>query len=133
MHPFYSSHWPRFWQGSRRVLMVFMMLATFQVAAQTQGKERPVQCPTFYRTIQVDGLSIFYRDAGSKDAPTLLLLQVPTALYCVAHRLLSEERNSAATLERVNPGFPRVTGKPKVRNFFRPAEQFEKYEVRGIP
>jgi hypothetical protein len=74
MHPFYSSHWPRFWQGSRRVLMVFMMLATFQVAAQTQGKERPVQCPTFYRTIQVDGLSIFYREAGPKDAPTLLLL-----------------------------------------------------------
>jgi len=30
--------------------------------------------PTFYRTIQVDGLSIFYREAGPKDAPVLLLL-----------------------------------------------------------
>ena len=30
--------------------------------------------PTSYRTIQVDGLSIFYREAGPKDAPTLLLL-----------------------------------------------------------
>ena len=30
--------------------------------------------PTFYRTVTVDGLSIFYREAGSKDAPTLLLL-----------------------------------------------------------
>ena len=30
--------------------------------------------PTSYRTIQIDGLSIFYREAGSKDAPTLLLL-----------------------------------------------------------
>ncbi|MGH7983699.1 MAG: alpha/beta fold hydrolase [Candidatus Udaeobacter sp.] len=30
--------------------------------------------PTFYRTIQVDGLSIFYREAGPKDATTLLLL-----------------------------------------------------------
>lgn len=29
---------------------------------------------TEYRTVQVDGLSIFYREAGSKDAPTLLLL-----------------------------------------------------------
>ncbi|MFZ0317671.1 MAG: alpha/beta fold hydrolase [Candidatus Sulfotelmatobacter sp.] len=29
---------------------------------------------TFYRTIQVGGLSIFYREAGPKDAPTLLLL-----------------------------------------------------------
>ena len=30
--------------------------------------------PTFNRTIQIDGLSIFYREAGSKDAPTILLL-----------------------------------------------------------
>jgi pimeloyl-ACP methyl ester carboxylesterase len=27
-----------------------------------------------YRTVKVDGLSIFYREAGPKDAPTLLLL-----------------------------------------------------------
>jgi len=33
-----------------------------------------VEHPTFYRTIQIDGLSIFYREAGPKDAPTLLLL-----------------------------------------------------------
>jgi pimeloyl-ACP methyl ester carboxylesterase len=30
--------------------------------------------PTFYRTIKVDGLLIFYREAGPKDAPTILLL-----------------------------------------------------------
>ena len=30
--------------------------------------------PTLYHTVQVDGLSIFYREAGSKDAPTILLL-----------------------------------------------------------
>jgi pimeloyl-ACP methyl ester carboxylesterase len=30
--------------------------------------------PTFYRTIQIDGLSIFYREAGPQDEPTLLLL-----------------------------------------------------------
>jgi pimeloyl-ACP methyl ester carboxylesterase len=29
---------------------------------------------TSYRTIEIDGLSIFYREAGPKDAPTLLLL-----------------------------------------------------------
>ncbi len=28
----------------------------------------------FYRTVKVDGLSIFYREAGSKEAPTILLL-----------------------------------------------------------
>jgi pimeloyl-ACP methyl ester carboxylesterase len=30
--------------------------------------------PVSYRTVKVDGLSIFYREAGRKDAPTLLLL-----------------------------------------------------------
>jgi pimeloyl-ACP methyl ester carboxylesterase len=30
--------------------------------------------PTFYRTIQIYGLSIFYREAGPADAPILLLL-----------------------------------------------------------
>ena len=30
--------------------------------------------PTTYRTIQVEGLSIFYREAGPKDAPAILLL-----------------------------------------------------------
>jgi pimeloyl-ACP methyl ester carboxylesterase len=28
----------------------------------------------FYRTVKIDGLSIFYREAGAKDAPTILLL-----------------------------------------------------------
>ena len=30
--------------------------------------------PTLYHTVQVDGLSIFYREAGPKDAPTILFL-----------------------------------------------------------
>ncbi len=30
--------------------------------------------PTSYRTIQVDGLSVFYREAGPRDGPKILLL-----------------------------------------------------------
>jgi pimeloyl-ACP methyl ester carboxylesterase len=74
MHPSYSPHWPRFLQVSRMALVVSMMLAICRLPAHAQGKERPMKQPTFYRTIQVDGLSIFYREAGTKDAPTLLLL-----------------------------------------------------------
>jgi len=33
-----------------------------------------VEYPTSYRTTEVDGFSIFYREAGPKDSPTLLLL-----------------------------------------------------------
>src|SRR4029077_12104865 len=74
MHPFYSSRWPRFLQVSHMLLVVSMMLAIFQLPAHAQGKERPMKHPTFYRTTQIDGLSIFYREAGPKDAPTILLL-----------------------------------------------------------
>jgi pimeloyl-ACP methyl ester carboxylesterase len=63
-----------FFPISRVVLVASMVAAIFQVPAHAQGKERPVKHPTLYRTIQVDGLSIFYREAGPKDAPTLLLL-----------------------------------------------------------
>jgi pimeloyl-ACP methyl ester carboxylesterase len=61
-------------QISRVAFVVLMLLASYQTPAQTQGKERTVQHPVFYRTVQVDGLSIFFREAGPKDAPTLLLL-----------------------------------------------------------
>jgi pimeloyl-ACP methyl ester carboxylesterase len=39
-----------------------------------QPKEPAMPHPTTYRTVKVDGLSIFYREAGPKDAPALLLL-----------------------------------------------------------
>src|SRR5439155_22902925 len=59
-------------QVSRMALLVSVILASFQLLAE--GKERPMQHPTFYRTTQIDGLSILYRETGPKDAPTLLLL-----------------------------------------------------------
>jgi pimeloyl-ACP methyl ester carboxylesterase len=36
--------------------------------------ETHLKYPTCYRTVAVDGLSIFYREAGPKDAPVILLL-----------------------------------------------------------
>ena len=59
---------------SRAVLMVCMTLAPFQLPGVARVKEGPVKYPTLYHTKQVDGFSIFYREAGPKDAPTLLLL-----------------------------------------------------------
>src|SRR5881227_1051864 len=59
-------------QISRTALVVSVMLASFQLFPQ--GKERPVEHRTFYRTTQIDGLTIFYREAGPKNAPTILLL-----------------------------------------------------------
>ncbi len=49
----------------------------------------------FYRTIKVDGLSIFYREAGPRDAPVLLLL----------HGLPSSSRMFEPLLSRLGDNF----------------------------
>jgi hypothetical protein len=59
MHHFYPSLWPRLLQVSRVVLVLSVMLESFQLSAHAQAKERPVKNVTFYRTIQVDGIAIF--------------------------------------------------------------------------
>lgn len=48
--------------------------------------------PVSYRSVQVDGLSIFYREAGPEDAPTLLLL----------HGLPSSSRMFEPLLQRLS-------------------------------
>ena len=81
MRLFRLRSWPRGGQVPLMALAVAAILALFQslgslpaAAGAAQGKERSMDYPTTYRTIQVDGLSIFYREAGPKNAPTLLLL-----------------------------------------------------------
>jgi hypothetical protein len=69
--------------GRRAPQISVWMLASFQLLAQ--GKERSMEHPTFYRTKQIDGLSIFYREAGPKDVPTLLLSRnFPLHYECLA-------------------------------------------------
>jgi pimeloyl-ACP methyl ester carboxylesterase len=41
-------------------------------SAENPGTAGPL--PVFYRTTQIDGLNIFYREAGPEDAPVILLL-----------------------------------------------------------
>jgi pimeloyl-ACP methyl ester carboxylesterase len=59
---------------------ILFSLATVVVAIastssiDTQKKDKAMEQQVFYRTVRVDGLSIFYREAGPKDAPTILLL-----------------------------------------------------------
>src|ERR1700730_16506615 len=74
MRLFSSRHSTRRLQVFCTALVVSVMLPSPQLLAQAQGKQSPVEHPTLYRTTRIDGLSIFYREAGPKDAPTLLLL-----------------------------------------------------------
>ena len=64
-------------RSSRRMLLLLLLSAAFaplSLLGQDNRKELSVEHTTVYRTIQVDGLSIFYREAGPRNAPTILLL-----------------------------------------------------------
>src|SRR5664279_2151887 len=57
-----------------RTLLAIAIVFAAPLATNAQKTERAMDQPVFHRTVRVDGLSIFYREAGPKDAPTLLLL-----------------------------------------------------------
>src|SRR5271154_3388625 len=64
-------------QGTRTVvakLAAFTVALATTVAIDAQKEDNAMTDQVFYRTAKVDGLSIFYREAGPKDAPTILLL-----------------------------------------------------------
>ncbi len=64
-------------RSSRRMLLLLLFsaaLAPLSLLGQDNRNELSVEHTTVYRTIQVDGLSIFYREAGPRNAPTILLL-----------------------------------------------------------
>jgi pimeloyl-ACP methyl ester carboxylesterase len=56
-----------------RVLATALVLSNLAVMDAQKEKET-MEYPVSYRSVKVDGLSIFYREAGPKDAPTILFL-----------------------------------------------------------
>ncbi len=57
-----------------RTLTTLALVLAVTVVMDAQKKDKAMEQQVFYRTVKVDGLSIFYREAGPKDAPTILLL-----------------------------------------------------------
>ena len=51
-----------------------VFLFTIVSGLNSQTEDRKMSNQVFYRTAKVDGLTIFYREAGPKNAPTVLLL-----------------------------------------------------------
>jgi len=62
---------------TKSILLIFAILAV-AIATDTGlnalKRENAMEQQIFYRTVKVDGLSIFYRESGPKDAPVILLL-----------------------------------------------------------
>jgi len=69
-----------------------------------------------YRTVKVDGLSIFYREAGSMDAPTILLLHGLPSSSRMFEPLLARLRDRFRLIAPDYPGFGHSDA-PDARSF----------------
>src|SRR5712672_2316019 len=85
------------WPTTIRCLGLFVLLIA-SCDAIAQSKESPMSQHTLYRTLNVDGINIFYREAGPRNAPTILLL----------HGLPSSSRMFEPLLARLSGQFHMV-------------------------
>ncbi len=60
----------KFYRISKLIKKSMGMNSKDEMSAESASKSNS----TMYKTVKVDGLDIFYREAGPKDAPTILLL-----------------------------------------------------------
>ena len=60
--------------GVRSIGALFWVAILLPPQGSWAGAKETPMSPVAYRKVEVDGLSIFYREAGRKDAPTILLL-----------------------------------------------------------
>src|SRR6266516_7296366 len=82
--------------------LVAALIVSCNVLAQS-SKESAMAQHTSYRTVKVDGLNIFYREAGPKDAPTLLLLHGLPSSSRMFEPLLTR---LAGQLHMIAPDYP---------------------------
>ena len=65
------------WSTDVRLRILLLNLVVLS-ATLVSGQQMPVMVPmsqhVCYRTLKIDGLSVFYRESGPKDGPVLLLL-----------------------------------------------------------
>src|SRR5438477_12444915 len=81
-----------------RAILFGLVVLNTSIAAFADRKEAAMAQQITYRTVNIDGLNIAYREAGSPDAPTLLLL----------HGLPSSSRMFEPLLTRLSDKFHMV-------------------------
>jgi len=88
-----------------RTLATLAVVFTITLGVDAQKKEPAMGQQVFYRTIKVDGLSIFYREAGPKDAPTILLLHGLPSSSRMFQPLLTQLSDNYHLVAPDYPGF----------------------------
>ena len=86
-----------------KLALIAVLILSRNVLAQSKDSAMPQY--TSYRTVKVDGLSIFYREAGPKDAPTILLLHGLPSSSRMFEPLLSRLADQFHMIAPDYPGF----------------------------
>jgi len=85
------------------LLITVTLLSLTSETTETTNTSNSTDYPTTYHTVQVDGLDIFYREAGRKDAPTLVLLHgYPTS----SHMFRNLIKDLSADYHLIAPDYP---------------------------
>ena len=89
---------------NRTILSIALLVATFSFAkAEGGGKDKSY--PTLHKTVEVNGLEIFYREAGNPNKPTILLLHgYPTSSH-MFRNLISDLSDDYHLLAPDYPGY----------------------------
>lgn len=88
----------------RSLTAVALVLAA-NAGADVQNKEIPMNTQVLYHTVRIDGLSIFYRESGPKDAPVILLLHGLPSSSRMFQPLLARLADSYHLVAPDYPGF----------------------------
>ncbi len=87
-------------------------LSTSSETMDTLVSNDDTSFPTLYKTIDVNGLDIFYREAGRKDAPTIVLLHgYPTSSH-MFRNLIKDLSSDFHLIAPDYPGFGRSEQPP---------------------
>jgi pimeloyl-ACP methyl ester carboxylesterase len=88
-----------------RTLVTLALVLATTLGIDAQNKDRAMEQQVFYRTVKVDGLSIFFREAGPKGAPTILLLHGLPSSSRMFQPLLTRLADSYHLIAPDYPGF----------------------------
>jgi len=81
------------------------MIARVLLGWEFRERTKTMEHLVVYRTVEVDGLSIFYREAGPKDRPTILLLHGLPSSSRMFQPLLSKLADSYHLVAPDYPGY----------------------------
>ena len=85
----------------KTIAMSIMVIMIGMISLETKAQRNP----TLYNTVEVNGVEIFYREAGSKNSPTILLLHgYPTSSH-MFRNLMNDLSDSYHLLAPDYPGY----------------------------